>query len=60
MMTEKDATKCRLLNPGLIHQDFWYLEVDAELPPGFITSVINKAGVNMTLLPAITNDSVKV
>jgi len=60
MMTEKDAIKCRLLNPGLIHQDFWYLEVDAELPPGFITSVIKKAGINTTPLPAITNDSVKV
>ncbi len=60
MMTEKDAIKCRRLNPGLIHQNFWYLEVDAELPPEFITSVINKAGLDVTCLPIIANDSVKV
>jgi len=32
IMTEKDAVKCRLLNPELIHGDFWYLMVEAELP----------------------------
>ncbi len=31
IMTEKDAVKCRLLNPELIHQDFWYLMVGATL-----------------------------
>lgn len=31
IMTEKDAVKCRLLNPELIHGSFWYLKVEAEL-----------------------------
>lgn len=60
MMTEKDAIKCRLLNPELIHQNFWYLEVDAELPTDLVDSVIEKAGLNVTPPSRIPNDSVKV
>ena len=57
IMTEKDAVKCRLLNPDLVHQEFWYLEVCAELPPVFITSVLSKAGLNVTPLHVIPNES---
>ncbi len=60
IMTEKDAVKCRLLNLDLIHEDFWYLEVNAELPPVFVTSVLSKAGLNTMPLHVIPNESVKV
>lgn len=60
IMTEKDAVKYRLLNPGLVHQEFWYLEVCAELPPVFFTSVLSKAGLNVTPLHVIPNESSKV
>ncbi|MBQ74463.1 MAG: lipid ABC transporter permease [Gammaproteobacteria bacterium] len=60
IMTEKDAVKCRLLSPDLVHEDFWYLEVSAELPPVFVTSVLSRTGLNVTQLHVIPNESVKV
>jgi subfamily B ATP-binding cassette protein MsbA len=59
LMTEKDAIKCKLLNPGLIHQDFWYLEVDVSLPSGFISSVIEKAGLVRQAGLTKTDDTAK-
>ncbi|MCZ6502780.1 MAG: lipid A export permease/ATP-binding protein MsbA [Gammaproteobacteria bacterium] len=60
IMTEKDAVKCRLLNLDLVHQEFWYLEVGAELPPVFVTSVLSKTGLNVTPLHVIPNETAKV
>ncbi len=42
IMTEKDAIKCKLLKLGLIHEDFWYLEIDINLPDGFVDTLIGK------------------
>lgn len=42
IMTEKDAVKCRLLNPELIHEDFWYLMVEAELPENMGKKLLEK------------------
>ncbi len=44
IMTEKDAVKCRLLNPELIHQDFWYLTVEAGLTDEVGRSLLEKVG----------------
>lgn len=35
VMTEKDAVKIRLLNPGLLHENFWYLKVDVSIDNRF-------------------------
>ncbi len=59
VMTEKDAVKCRLLNPDLIHQNFWYLEIDAELPSVLATSIISRAGLNVTPLRVVVSDKVR-
>ncbi len=40
VMTEKDAAKCRTLGPDLVHESFWYLEVTAVLPDGFLDAVV--------------------
>jgi len=45
VMTEKDATKCRLLNPRVIHDNFWYLTVDVEISDEFLPAVMKKAGI---------------
>jgi len=45
VMTEKDATKCRLLNPSVIHDNFWYLTVDVEISDEFLPAVMKKAGI---------------
>ncbi|MFT4713322.1 MAG: subfamily B ATP-binding cassette protein MsbA [Candidatus Azotimanducaceae bacterium] len=42
IMTEKDAVKCRLLNPELIHEEFWYLLVEAELPENMGKELLEK------------------
>ena len=42
IMTEKDAVKCRLLNPELIHQDFWYLMVEAMLEDDVTNRILDK------------------
>jgi|GEM_PF-5131 len=42
IMTEKDAVKCRLLNPELIHQDFWYLKVEAMLEGDVTKRILDK------------------
>jgi tetraacyldisaccharide 4'-kinase len=55
VMTEKDATKCRLLNPGLIHQNFWYLSVEVEISNNFLAAVLSKIGMNVSELKAIGN-----
>lgn len=53
VMTEKDAVKVRQLNPSLVHDDFWYLEVEAILPAAFITSLLSKLGMNVTPLKVV-------
>jgi len=45
IMTEKDAIKCRLLNPELLHDDFWYLEVEVDLDTAIVDSLLNKVGL---------------
>ncbi|XOV88742.1 MAG: lipid A export permease/ATP-binding protein MsbA [Pseudomonadota bacterium] len=42
VMTEKDAIKVRQLRPELLHQNFWYLEVDAHLPAQFLNDLQNR------------------
>ena len=44
IMTEKDAVKCRLLNPELIHENFWFLDVGVEPPTEFLPAVLRKIG----------------
>lgn len=53
IMTEKDAVKCRPLNPGLIHNDFWYLEMNVSMPPAFVTTLLGRAGLNITPLKVV-------
>ena len=49
LMTEKDAVKCRELDPAELPEECWYLEVDAVLDRGFeaqLTRVLQaKAGL---------------
>ncbi|MFT4631803.1 MAG: subfamily B ATP-binding cassette protein MsbA [Candidatus Azotimanducaceae bacterium] len=42
IMTEKDAVKVSLLNPGILHQQFWYLQVEASLPDTFWSDLMGK------------------
>ena len=42
LMTAKDAVKCASL-PGL--EEAWYLDIEARLPPGFVDTVLARAGV---------------
>lgn len=42
VMTEKDAIKVRLLNPGLLHNNFWYLKVDVNIEGRFIEEILNR------------------
>jgi subfamily B ATP-binding cassette protein MsbA len=42
IMTEKDAVKVSLLNPGILHQQFWYLRVEARLPDTFWAGLMSK------------------
>jgi subfamily B ATP-binding cassette protein MsbA len=42
IMTEKDAVKVSLLNPGILHQQFWYLRVEASLPDAFWAGLLDK------------------
>jgi len=42
IMTEKDAVKVGLLNPGILHQHFWYLKVEANLPNIFWAGLLDK------------------
>jgi subfamily B ATP-binding cassette protein MsbA len=42
IMTEKDAVKVRLLNPAILHQQFWYLRVEASLPDVFWAGLLEK------------------
>ncbi|MBD3648712.1 MAG: tetraacyldisaccharide 4'-kinase [Pseudomonadales bacterium] len=53
IMTEKDAVKCRPLNPGLIHDNFWYLEMNVSMPPAFVTTLLGRAGLNVTPLKVV-------
>lgn len=41
VMTAKDAVKCR----GIAGPAAWQLEVEAELPPGFVEQVLARAGL---------------
>jgi len=40
IMTEKDAVKVGSLNPGLLHPNFWYLRVNAQLPDDFMARLL--------------------
>ncbi|MFT7131448.1 MAG: subfamily B ATP-binding cassette protein MsbA [Cyclobacteriaceae bacterium] len=42
IMTEKDAVKVSLLNPDILHQQFWYLRVEASLPDAFWAGLLDK------------------
>ncbi|MDH5737821.1 MAG: tetraacyldisaccharide 4'-kinase, partial [Gammaproteobacteria bacterium] len=42
IMTEKDAVKIRLLNPGLLHDNFWYLKIDIDIDHRFKNCLENK------------------
>jgi len=53
IMTEKDAVKCRLLNPGSIHGNYWYLEMEVSMPPTFVTSLLSRMGLNVTPLKVV-------
>lgn len=53
IMTEKDAVKVRQLNPSLVHDNFWYLEVEASLPGTFVTALLSKLGLNVTPLKVV-------
>lgn len=41
VMTEKDAVKCA----AFAGDDAWYLEIEAELPPGFLPALLHRAGL---------------
>jgi len=58
IMTEKDAIKCE--SKLMPHSDYWYLEVTAELPSTFVTSLLDKTGLNVTKLHVVANKSTKV
>jgi tetraacyldisaccharide 4'-kinase len=45
VMTEKDAVKVRRLEPGSIHPDFWYLEVDVVMPADFMDGLMARVGL---------------
>ncbi|MEX1237088.1 MAG: lipid A export permease/ATP-binding protein MsbA, partial [Pseudomonadales bacterium] len=53
IMTEKDAVKVRQLNPSLVHDNFWYLEVEVEMPDTFISGVLTRLGLNVTPLRVV-------
>jgi len=53
VMTEKDAVKVRQLNPTLVHDNFWYLEVDVSLPQAFMTGLLSRLGLNVTPLKVV-------
>ena len=55
IMTEKDAVKCRLLNPELIHENFWFLDVEIEPPTDFLPAVLSKIGFQESGLKALPN-----
>lgn len=55
VMTEKDAVKVRQLNPSLVHDNFWFLEVEARLPKSFVTALLSKLGLNVTPLKVVEN-----
>ena len=52
VVTEKDAVKLRALGLDTLAQ-VWVLGVEAELPEVFVTSVLAKAGLNVTALRVI-------
>lgn len=60
IMTEKDAVKCRSLGLEAIHQQYWYLEAEVELPASLVTSIVRKLGLNVTPLKPVPNEAVKV
>jgi ATP-binding cassette, subfamily B, bacterial MsbA len=45
VMTEKDAIKCRMLKPELIHEQFWYLEVEVNLDDSLLSDILRKTGL---------------
>lgn len=63
VMTEKDAIKVRLLNPGLLHDDFWYLKVDVNIENRFFEEILGRLGQAVdsleddTLVEAVQNES---
>lgn len=40
VMTEKDAIKVQKLGPAVIHNDFWYLEVNTEVDDDFLEALL--------------------
>ncbi|MEX2489960.1 MAG: tetraacyldisaccharide 4'-kinase [Pseudomonadales bacterium] len=56
IMTEKDAVKCRLLDPGLVHPDFWYLEINVSIPSTFETALLSRLGLNVTPLKVVAGN----
>lgn len=53
VMTEKDAVKVRQLSPVLIHDNFWYLEVDVEMADTFVSGILTRLGLNVTPLRVV-------
>lgn len=53
VMTEKDAVKVRQLNPSLVHDSFWYLEVDVSMPVSFVAGLLSRLGLNVTPLRVV-------
>ncbi len=56
VMTEKDAVKCRSLASALSHDNFWFLEVDVDMPKVFLTSILSKCGLNVMPLHIIKKE----
>lgn len=42
VMTEKDAIKVSKLGPEVIHEDFWYLEVDVAIDEHFMAELVKR------------------
>ena len=51
IMTEKDAVKVSTLNPGLLHANFWYLRVDAQLPDDFMARLLRQLALSPDAAP---------
>ena len=56
VMTEKDAIKCRLLKPELVHEQFWYLEVEVSLDDSLLSDILSKTGLLSNTPPLLAEE----
>ncbi len=64
VMTEKDAIKVQKLGPSVIHDEFWYLEVEVQLDESFVDQVMarifpTKSGAEIQSAPAKTAQEIR-